>query len=101
MQIVVVVINCTLSFSLLTRIPHLEHEEVFGLVKCKANLPLGLEVDPHQHDHYPPKSNTRCLVLQKYTKHYCKTKIILKQTNHGIFALCYVGHWSTTKGASI
>jgi len=37
-------------------------------------------------------------MLQKNTKHYCKAKTISKQTNCGIFAPCYVGYWSTTKG---
>jgi hypothetical protein len=40
-------------------------------------------------------------MLQKDIKHYCKAKIISKQIDHGIFALCYVGYWFTTKGLSI
>jgi len=41
---------------------------------------------------YPPKLNTRCLVLQKDTEHYCKAKIISKQIDHGILVMCYVGY---------
>ncbi len=87
MQFVVVVINCTSSFNLSTKTPHLEREKVFGLAKCKSNLPLGSKADSHQHDHYPPKSNTQCLVLQKDTKHYCKTKII-QNIHIMVFLLC-------------
>jgi hypothetical protein len=28
----------------------LEGEEMFGLAKCKVDLPLGLEANSHQHD---------------------------------------------------
>jgi hypothetical protein len=40
---------------------------------------------------YPPKSNIHYSMLQKYIKHYCKTKLISKQTNCGIPIQCYVG----------
>jgi len=49
----------------------------------------------------PSKSSNLCLALQKDTKHYYKAIIISKQTNHGIFALCYVGYWSIAQGVSI
>jgi len=49
----------------------------------------------------PQKLNTHCSTLQKDIKHYYKAKIISKQINHGIFALCYVGYWFVTKGVSI
>jgi len=39
--------------------------------------------------------------LQKSIKHYYKTIIISKQTNHGIPVWCYVGYWFATKGVSI
>jgi hypothetical protein len=45
---------------------------------------------------YPSKSNSRCLTLQKYIKHYYKAIIISKQTNYDIHALCHVGYWSAT-----
>ncbi len=50
---------------------------------------------------YPSKSNTCCSMLEKYTTHYCKTKIISKQTNHGILVPCYVGYQFVAKGVSI
>ncbi len=49
-QIVVTFANYTSSSSLFTTILHLEGEEVFGVAKCKANLPLGLEANSHWHD---------------------------------------------------
>jgi hypothetical protein len=49
-QIVVVVAKYTSSFGLSTKIPHLDGWEVFGLTKCKVDLPLRSEGDSHQHD---------------------------------------------------
>ncbi len=49
----------------------------------------------------PLKSNNCCSALQKGTKHYYKTIIISKQTDHGIHAPCYVGYWSIAQGVSI
>jgi hypothetical protein len=43
-------------------------------------------------EHCPSKLNTLCSTLQKDIKHYCKAKIISKQTDHGIPAPCYVGY---------
>ncbi len=41
---------------------------MFGLAKCKANLPLGLEVDSHQHDQmnfsHPKVANATTLINQ-------------------------------------
>ncbi len=47
---------------------------------------------------YPMKLNSLCSMLQKDNKHYYKVRIISKETNHGIHALCYVGHWFAAKG---
>jgi hypothetical protein len=54
-----------------------------------------------QIEQCPPKSNNHFLMLQKDIKHYYKTKIISKQTYHGIPTSCYVGYWSTTQGVSL
>jgi hypothetical protein len=48
-QIVVASAKYTSSSNFSTKISHLE-EEVFGLAKCKANLPPRLEANSHQHD---------------------------------------------------
>ncbi len=37
--------------SFTSSILHLEREEVFGFVKRKQNMPLGLKGDSHKHDH--------------------------------------------------
>jgi hypothetical protein len=42
-------------------------------------------------EHCPSKSNSHCLMLHKDIKHYYKAIIISKQTDHGIYALSYVG----------
>jgi hypothetical protein len=39
-----------------------------------------------------PKSSSHYWVLQKGIKHYCKTKMISKQIDHGILAMCNVGY---------
>ncbi len=45
-------------------------------------------------EHYPLKSNNHCSMLHKDIKHYYKARIISKQIDHGIFAMCYVGYYS-------
>ncbi len=57
--------------------------------------------DIWQIESYPLKLNSLCLIVQKDIKHYYKAKIISKQMDQGIHALCYVGHWFATKGVSI
>jgi len=52
-------------------------------------------------EHCTPKLNNCCLMLQKDTEHYYKSKIIFKQIDHGILARYYVGYWSTAKVISI
>jgi len=52
-------------------------------------------------EHCPLKSNSHCLVLQINTKHYCKSRIISKQTDRGIVAPCYFGYWFIAKVVSI
>ncbi len=49
-QIVVVVTKYISSSSISIRIPHLEGEEVFGLTKCKVDLPPRSEENSHRHD---------------------------------------------------
>lgn len=48
---VIVVTRLVLNFSYRSKQLYLEGEEVFGFVKRKQNLPLGLEGDSHRHDH--------------------------------------------------
>jgi hypothetical protein len=40
----------TNSSSFITNTPHLEGREVFGSMKQKANIALGLKKDSHKHD---------------------------------------------------
>jgi hypothetical protein len=49
-QIATMVANYTSSSNLSIIILHLEGEEVFGLAKCKVDLPPKLRAYSHQHD---------------------------------------------------
>ncbi len=49
----------------------------------------------------PLKSNSHYSTLQINIKHYCKAKIISKQTDCGIPTPCNVGYWSIAKAISI
>lgn len=51
LQMANVVTILTLGFSYTSKILQLEGEKVFGFVKWKKKLPLGLEGDSHRHDH--------------------------------------------------
>ncbi len=50
LQMAIVVAKLALDYSYTSKILHLEGEEIFGFVKWKQNLPLGLEGDSHRHD---------------------------------------------------
>ncbi len=50
LQMATIVAKLALGSSYTSKILHLQGEEVFGSVKQKQNLPLGLEGDSHRHD---------------------------------------------------
>jgi hypothetical protein len=50
-QLLKVFLKYGFGSSFITKITHMEHEEVFGSSKWKAHLPPRLEGDSHKHAH--------------------------------------------------
>jgi hypothetical protein len=50
-QLIKVDLKYGLGSSFITKITHMEHEEIFGSSKWKAQLPPRLEGDSHKHVH--------------------------------------------------
>jgi hypothetical protein len=72
LQMAVVVAKLASSSSYTSKILHLEGEEVFGFVKQKKNLPLGLEGDSHRHDHAKFLYASQILFMQLCTQWRCR-----------------------------